>query len=437
MTQRKKSLAIVGSGIAGLGALYRLRDLYDITLFERNNYTGGHTNTLYVDEGEKRIPIDSGFMVFNETTYPLLTTLLRDLDVTAVDTDMSFSVQNLSTDVEWSGTGFKRFFARKANLLKPNFYRMLVNIAKFNNVGLRDADDESLNDVSVDEYVRLNGVHSKALQDYILPMMSSLWSASPEDMRKFPIRLLLKFMQTHGLLSTYGQFQWKTISGGASTYVEKLKEKLFPDVRLRADVRRVYSRTESICVETARGDIESFDKCILATHADEASRTLSDEFQDLRAALSCFKYQENFVALHTDSSVMPRTKGNWASWNYRMGNKGDSSVHYWMNSLQPLDTTTNYFISLNAEKLIDPSKVTQQLVYHHPLFTVASNVARSSLEAANARASNLFVCGSYFGYGFHEDALRSAYRVADILSQPLHQLDSARATEVPAKEGVR
>lgn len=434
--QEKKRLAIIGSGIAGLGALYRLNEVYDITVFEQNDYAGGHTNTICVDEGGKQIFIDSGFMVFNETTYPLLTTLLTDLNVSAVNTDMSFSVQNLRTDVEWSGTGFKRFFARKSNLFKPDFFRMLLNIAKFNNAGLRDVDDEELDDVSVEEYVSRRGVHAKALDDYILPMMSSLWSASSDDMRRFPIRLLLKFMQTHGLLSTYGQFQWKTIPGGASTYVERLREKLSPKLQLSTGATGVSVEQERVYVRTSCGERQAFDKCIVATHADQAAAILDDSFVDLKTALRNFRYQENFISLHTDASVMPKTKANWASWNYRLDKStGASSVHYWMNSLQPLQTKTNYFISLNSDNSIAPSTIKKQIVYHHPLFTVASNKAKRLLETHNSKSAHVFLCGSYFGFGFHEDALRSAYDVADILSQPIHS--QAIHSEARLKEGAR
>jgi len=421
MSKEKKRLAIIGSGIAGLGALYRLSDLYEITVFERDNYTGGHTNTLYVEEDGKQIPIDSGFMVFNETTYPLLTALLKNLQVQTVDTDMSFSVQNSERNVEWSGTGFKRFFARTENLLKPDFFKMLLNIAKFNKVGLRDVDNEMFEDVSVEDYVRSNQIHAKALEDYILPMMSSLWSATTDDMRTFPIRMLLKFMQTHGLLHTYGQYQWKTIAGGASTYVRELKQKLLPDVQLSTAAEQVTVRDNLVLVRTSTGDTHRFDKCIIAAHADQAAAMLDETSLDLKLQLQNFRYQKNFVSLHTDSAVMPTTRGNWASWNYKLSESTKaSSVHYWMNNLQPLDTKTNYFISLNSDDEINPASIKQRIVYHHPLFTVATNKAKRHLEQSNLASQHVFLCGSYFGFGFHEDALRSAYSVADILSQPSH-----------------
>ncbi|MBX3073827.1 FAD-dependent oxidoreductase [Candidatus Obscuribacterales bacterium] len=429
MSNEKKRLAIIGSGIAGLGALYRLSDLYEITVFERDSYCGGHTNTLYVEEDGKRIPIDSGFMVFNETTYPLLTALLKHLQVQTVDTDMSFSVQNRERHVEWSGTGFKRFFARTENLFKPDFYRMLLNIDKFNKVGLRDVDNEMFEDVSVEEYVRSNQIHAKALEDYILPMMSSLWSATTDDMRKFPIRMLLKFMQTHGLLHTYGQYQWKTISGGASTYVRELKQKIVPDLQLRTAAEQVSIRDNMVLIRTSTGETHKFDKCIIAAHADQAAAMLDETSSDLKLQLQNFRYQKNLVSLHTDSSVMPATRGNWASWNYRLSESGKtSSVHYWMNNLQPLDTKTNYFISLNSDHEIDPATIKQKLVYHHPLFTVATNKAKRQLERSNLSSKHVFLCGSYFGFGFHEDALRSAYSVADILSQPSHFEKHSRLT---------
>lgn len=440
MSTRKKRLAIIGSGIAGLGALYRLNSLYEITVFERDIYAGGHTNTLYVEEDGKRIPIDSGFMVFNETTYPLLTALLKQLQVRTVDTDMSFSVQNRKSNVEWSGTGFKRFFARTENLFKPDFFRMLLNIAKFNKVGLRDVDNDMFEDVSVEEYVRANEIHAKALEDYILPMMSSLWSATTDDMRKFPIRMLLKFMQTHGLLHTYGQHQWKTISGGASTYVGELKQKLVPDLRLSSAVEKVSIGNNLVHVRTSSGDTQSFDKCIIATHADQAAAMLDESCSDLKLQLQNFRYQKNFVTLHTDSSVMPATRGNWASWNYRLSEStGSSSVHYWMNNLQPLDTKTNYFISLNSDDVIQPATIKQRIVYHHPLFTVATNKAKRQLERNNLSSQHVFLCGSYFGFGFHEDALRSAYSVADILSQPSHFENHSRssAAETTLKDVAR
>ncbi|MBA3857768.1 MAG: NADP transhydrogenase subunit alpha [Cyanobacteria bacterium PR.3.49] len=439
----KKKLAIVGSGIAGLGILHKLSHHYEITLFETNNYLGGHTNTLSVEDGSNQISIDSGFMVFNETTYPHLTELFRTLDVATVDTDMSFSVQDRTSDVEWSGTGIKRFFARQSNFWKPGFYRMLFNISKFNDAGLRDVGTEAIERITVREYLEKNEISLSARKEYILPMMSSLWSANESDMLDFPIQHLLRFMQTHGLLSTYGQLQWKTVVGGASQYVGKLKQSASAHYKLQARVvevrntpghnvsQRAAANGTPIVVKTEDGSSHYFDKCVIATHADQAAKLLDRSMQqndELFGLLSNFRYQENQVSLHTDSSVMPQSKGNWASWNYLLSHAQQSgSVHYWMNSLQPLRTKTNYFISLNSDSFIAHSKIKKQLVYEHPVFSVACLDAQKQLRAYNQNSANLFFCGSYFDFGFHEDALLSSYQVAEILNREEHLTSPAIA----------
>ncbi len=423
----KKRVAIVGSGIAGLGCAHFLQNEFEITVFEKNNRVGGHINTVDVQEGGKSVAIDTGFMVYNRTTYPNFTKLIDRLDVDVKPTDMSFSVQHVPLKIEWSGTGFKRIFARRSNLLNGTFWRFLLAVDRFNQKAKRLVE-ENRNDLSsLDEFATANKIERSVLDLYIVPMMSALWSAPPEAMLQFPIALLARFMHSHGLLSIYDKLSWFTVNGGANKYVQKLIEPFKNSIKLETPIVRISKVPEGVELETSRGEKLSFDKCILACHADEAMQMLTSESIEEKSWLSNFPYQRNVATLHTDASVMPDCKGNWASWNYRIHDDKQSqkliaTTHYWMNSLQGVSNTQNYFITIDSANAVKPNSILRQIEYHHPVFSVESLRAQNEAESINKDPANrrLLFCGSYFKFGFHEDAFASSVNLCEnLLGRPV------------------
>lgn len=420
-----RSVAIVGTGIAGLACAYMLRNKVKLTVFEQNDYAGGHTNTIYVEEPGKTIAIDTGFMVYNETTYPYLTKLFKELNVQSKPTDMSFSVRNNSLNLEWSGTGFGRFFGDRKNIFNVRFWKMLLELDRFNKVALASLDDESIANHTLQEFIDREKLSSDMLDLYLLPMMSALWSAPPSTMLAFPASVLIRFMRTHGLLSMYGKLDWLTVSGGASSYVKAMIETFKTSIQLNAKVVSVSeSSSGKISVRRHDGIVQEFDQCILACHGDQSFEILDSTFALEKNLLENFKYQANKIMVHKDESVMPRQKRNWASWNYLIDSKTDAptTTHYWMNSLQNVSDQFNYFVSLNSEELIDPKLIVRSIQYHHPIFTVAAKNAQKQLKEMNQTPQrNLFLCGSYFSHGFHEDALASSVDVVNLIQGVVHE----------------
>ena len=439
------SLAIIGSGISGLGAAWFLRRDYDITIFEAADYLGGHTCTVTIDEGGRPVPIDTGFMVFNHVTYPLLTRLFRELGVATKRTDMSFSVQHRPRDLEYCGSSLNHLFAQRRNLLRPSFYRMLRQIDRFNREAAAAVvrDDPALRSLTLEHYVRQRGYGDDFFHLYLIPMSSAVWSSPPAVMLQFPAITLLRFFHNHGFLGLHTQHPWWTVEGGAARYVEKLAAPFRDRVHLRTPVRRLRRCPPRGVDVITDGGTARFDHVLLACHAPAALALLGDEATaEERRLLAAFSYQPNLVTLHTDAAVMPRTRLAWSSWNYRLdppagnppaghlasGRAPDPlsapstdlqvSTHYWMNRLQGVSDRGRYFVSVEGAHLIAPERRLRTIATEHPRFDLAAHAAQAALPALNASArgaTETYFAGAWQRYGFHEDGLLSALNVATLL----------------------
>jgi len=415
-------LAIIGSGISGLGSAWFLRREYDVTVFEAADYIGGHTHTVTVDDGGRAAPIDTGFMVFNHVTYPHLTRLFKHLGVPTKRTDMSFGVQHRSRGLEYCGSSLNHLFAQRRNLFRPSFYRMLWQIDRFNREALTALDDPALHHLSLDNYVRRGGYGDDFFQLYLIPMSSAVWSTPPEKMRQFPAATLLRFFHNHGFLGLHTQHPWWTVEGGAQTYVERITAPFRDRIHLSAPVRAA-RRLSSGGVELSTAtETTRFDKVIFACHAPAALKILgADATRDERRLLAAFQYQPNTVTLHTDESVLPRARLARAAWNYRIDSAdvGQSvSIHYWMNRLQGVSDRKNYFVSVEGAHLVNPKQTIHTFAEEHPLFDLAAAQAQPEIAGLNAAArgrTETYFVGAWQRYGFHEDGLLSAVNLATLL----------------------
>ena len=417
-----KRLAIVGSGIAGLGCAHFLHTRFDLTIFEQNDYAGGHTNTIVVDESGRAVPIDTGFMVFNHATYPNLVRLFHDIGVETKPTDMSFSVQHLPTNLEYNGGSMNLLFGQRRNILRPRHWRMLMAIDRFNKEAVPALDDPHFAEMSLRDYMTARGYGEDMFRFYLVPMSSAVWSTPPEKMDAFPAVTLLRFWHNHGFLGLDTQHQWWTVCGGAKTYVAKISAPFRDRVRLGRKAVRVVRSGEKVQVHTDDGAVEEFDKIILACHGDQALALLGDP-TDLEARLlRAFRYQPNTATLHTDPSFMPKTKRCWAAWNYRLETDTEPQTHYWMNRLQGVSDRENYFVSLNCHDRIAPDRVLRRIEYEHPLFDLAAIRAQRELPTLNDLSPDqtTYYAGAWFKYGFHEDGFTSGLECARaVLREPI------------------
>ena len=410
----KKKLAIVGSGISGMGAAWFLHRRFDITLFEQNDYVGGHTNTVTIEEGNRKVPVDTGFMVFNHVTYPLLTRLFKELGVETEATDMSFSVQHHPSNLEFNGGNLDLLFVQRRNLLSPRYWRMLFSIDRFNKEAITAINDPRWADFTLAQYIQERGYGSDMLNRYLIPMSSAVWSTPPEEMLDFPAMTLLRFWHNHGFLGLDKRHQWFTVTGGSRNYAQKLTAPYQEQIRRSRKVIGVKRSPKSVELSFAEGTSETFDKVLLASHADQSLAMLSDPTEQESRLLREFRYQPNTATVHTDESFMPRLRRCWASWNYRLegSEKGveRATIHYWMNNLQHIKGEKNYFVSLNCENQIAPEHILRRIKYEHPLFSLSAIKAQRELDSFNNLSPDqtTYYAGAWFNYGFHEDGLASA-----------------------------
>lgn len=420
-----KTLAIIGTGIAGLGCAHFLQQRFELTLYEQNDYAGGHTNTITVDEAGHPVSLDTGFMVYNEVTYPNLTRLFRELDVATKPTDMSFSVQHLPTGLEYNGTSLDLLFAQRRNLLNPSFWKLLMAINRFNDEAVPALDDPRYTDLTLRQYVAAKGYGHDLLERYLVPMSSAVWSTPPELMLEFPAMTLLRFWHNHGFLGLKTQHPWRTVVNGSRSYVQKISAPFRDRIQLGRKATRILRNANKVQITSADGTVAEFDKVILACHGDQALRLLTNPTESEHRLLSAFKYQPNVATVHRDCSVMPRTRRCWASWNYRLEHASNGpiqpTIHYWMNRLQGVSQHENYFVSLNAEAQLNPDLILRRIDYEHPLFNCAAIAAQKDLPQLNLLSPDqtTYYAGAWFKYGFHEDGFTSALECSRALTGEL------------------
>lgn len=420
-------IAIVGSGISGLAVAHQLRGLADLSLFEAGSYFGGHTNTVDITlpgaQGAVTYGVDTGFLVFNERTYPNLIALFSELGVETSKSDMSFSVQvpgaRGGRALEWSGSSLNTVFAQRSNLMNPRFLRMLRDVMRFNqlatDIATRNAEVEMTQPLS--EFLVQHQFSHEFRDWYFLPMLGCIWSCPTDQMLQFPVATMIRFCHNHGLIQVTNRPQWWTVTGGARHYVNKIVASV-PDKRLNAPVERISRDAQGVLV-TSCGRTERFDKVVLACHSDQSLRLLGDATAQEQHTLGAIRYQPNRAVLHTDTSVLPQSRRAWAAWNYERSQdaKQDAArvcLHYLINMLQPVPFAQSVVVSLNPLHEIDARQVHGSFDYAHPVFDLAAIRAQAQLPALQGQQHTYF-CGAWTGYGFHEDGLKSGLGVADLL----------------------
>lgn len=407
-----ESIAIIGTGIAGMGCGHFLHQHAEIDLYEQNDYIGGHTNTAHVEEDGKTIPIDTGFIVFNYHTYPNLVKLFDQLKVKIKPTDMSFGVQHIPSGLVF---GSKKMFAQKFNFFKPSFWKLLFQIQRFYNEAEEVLADDRYASYSLGDFIAERKYNQDFVHQYIVPMSSALWSTPVDTTLKYPVRVLINFFKNHGLLGINTQFQWYTVENGSWQYRDKLIAPFKNKIQVNKKVIRVTREKNKAVLYFKNGESKIYDKVIIATHADQALALLGDPTNLEKQLLAPFEYQKNIAKLHTDEAVMPKIKSTWSAWNYRVQNidgQLTATTIYDMNILQNVSQKKNYFVSINDPNLIDESKIIRSIQYDHPIFTPATAAAQEKLYQLNENGASYF-CGSYFRFGFHEDAFTSAVNVCN------------------------
>ena len=413
-------IAIIGSGISGLTSAHLLNRSHEITLFEASDWIGGHTHTVDVTVDGRNYAVDTGFIVFNDWTYPNFIRLLGLLGVRFKPTTMSFSVTDPDTGLEYNGNNFNSLFAQRRNLLSPGFWGMLRDIVRFNKEALRDLEEQRISaDTTLDQYLKAGKYGERFILHYIVPMGSAIWSMSMADMLAFPLQAFVRFFKNHGLLSVTHRPQWQVIEGGSSAYVAPLIAPMADRIRVNCAVTRVERDADGVVIHSAAG-VERFDKVVFACHSDQALKLLSAPSAAEQSILGAMPYADNEVVLHTDTRLLPECELAQAAWNYRLGGPGHTSaaVTYDMNLLQGIDSPTRFCVSLNQSAGISPFKVLAKYTYAHPQFSLAAVAAQARWEELNG-ANHTWYCGAYWGNGFHEDGVVSALRVAGALGETL------------------
>ncbi len=405
---------MVGSGIAGLGSAWLLSRKHDVVLFEAGSYLGGHTHTHEIELGGRSYAVDTGFIVFNEANYPLLTRMLAELDVASQETTMSFSVHDEGNGFQYNAGTLGGLLAQPSNLVRPRFWRMLRDLRRFYREAPEILQDAS-QDCTLGDYLQRNSYSREFRDDHIVPMASALWSSPSQTILQFPMSHLVKFMANHHMLQVSDRPQWRVVQGGSSSYVRALRARWNVEERVQTPVNGIRRVAQGVMVASSAGD-EAFEQVVLACHADDALRLLQDPSQEEASILGDITYQDNEAILHTDVRVLPPRRRAWAAWNAHVPTQQDAacSVSYWMNALQSLDAPEEFIVTLNRRADIDPDRVLRRLHYRHPHQTLAS-VAAQSRKAEIQGVNRTWFAGAGWGHGFHEDGLRSGVEVASAL----------------------
>lgn len=401
-------IAIIGTGIAGNVVAHRLCGEHDVTVFEANSYVGGHSNTVTVASSEGGLNLDTGFIVFNDRTYPNFVRLLDELGVKSQESSMSFSVQCAQSGLEYNGSTINALFAQRSNLLRPSFYRMIRDILRFNRDALQLLHDDNSR-LSLVDYLVQQGYSHEFIGQYLIPMGAAIWSAEPGMMEKMPASFFVRFFHNHGLLSIKDRPVWRVIRGGSREYVRKLIAGHRERIRLNCPVNRVTRQPDRVLIRAQGMEPEAFDYVFLACHSDQALQLLGDALPIERQVLGVIPYQKNEAVLHTDRSLMPSRNLAWGAWNYHVPQAENPrvAVTYHLNRLQGLNTTQQFFVTLNSEEQIKPSAVLKKIAYEHPVFT-AEGIEAQKRHREICGLNRTFYCGAYWGNGFHEDGVVSA-----------------------------
>ena len=412
-------IAVIGSGVSGMVAAYLLSEEHEVTVFEANDYIGGHTNTIDVEMNGETYPVDTGFIVFNELNYPNLVKLLKRLGVAWRPSNMSFSVQSEESGLEYSPSSLQGLFAQRRNLFRPSFYRMLLDVKRFRREALELLEDDD-HDVTLFEYLNDKSYSKAFIHHFILPMGEAIWSADPKQFEEFPARYFVQFFKNHAFLNIRNKPQWQVVEGGSRQYIQPLTKPYRDRVRLNCPVVSVTKGSDHVGITLQNGETERFDQAIIAAHSNQALAMLSDPSDREREILESMPYQHNETVLHTDASLLPSKRCAWASWNYLIPRKelGRVALTYDMNILQSIDAPVEFCVTLNLRDRIDPDRILSVLQYEHPVYT-PNKVAAQKRHGEISGVDRLHFCGAYWGYGFHEDGVSSALAVCKYFGKSL------------------
>ncbi len=416
---KNNKIAIIGTGISGLSLAYFLNDYAQVTVFEKEARLGGHSRTIEVNYEENEIPVDTGFIVFNHKTYPLLTQFFNHLGVKTEKSNMSLSVSIDGGKHEWSANSLDAFFAQRSHLFNPRIWKGVYDLLRFNKFALSVI--ESNPNISLKELLDKMKLGPWFRSNYLLPMGGAIWSSSPKKMLEFPAKTFVNFFNNHGLLSINDHPQWYTVAGGSVEYIKRISQRLGDKIRLKEEVEEVIRESENILIKTRKGGIYKFDHVVFACHSDQAFHILNDPSNDEKYALESIPYKENKAVLHRDQAFMPQRKKCWSSWNVLLdGNQQeqDISLTYWMNRLQNIDKKLPLFLTLNPSHEIEEKFIFDKHTFSHPIFGPSSDEGKKMVTHIQGK-KNTWYCGAYLGNGFHEDGIRSASKVASAMGVPL------------------
>ncbi|MFL2543778.1 MAG: NAD(P)/FAD-dependent oxidoreductase [Alphaproteobacteria bacterium] len=409
----KKKIAVIGSGIAGISASYFLSSKYDVHLFEKNNYLGGHTRTVKVPT-DNNISIDTGFIVFNDKNYPDLVKFFEHLNIKTMNSDMSFAVSDINYNIEYGGKNLKSLFGQYKNIFNISYLKMIYEIFRFYKICKNLKLDNINNNFTIEDFLNSNSFSLYLKKLHIYPLISSIWSTNQNDVKNFPLKLFLNFFNNHDLFNIKNRPQWKYVQGGSNSYIKKILELKKFNYNLNAKINKIVRFDNGLKIIKNNEEI-AFDYLIIATHADQALKIIDNPTDDEKKILSEFQYTSNRAYLHSDRSMMPKNKKTWSSWNFIKNKKEDVNftLTYWMNNLQKLQTKKEYFVTINPEKT--PETIHNEKSFTHPKFNLQTMKSQSKLKDLQG-VNNTFFCGAYHGYGFHEDGIQSAAYISKMLN---------------------